>query len=99
SVRTYVPAAENVAVVAAEVGLANVTAPGPLDLLQVIVRALSMSTAVPASVAAAGSVTFRSGPALTTGASFTALTVIVTVPTFESRLPSFALKVKLSAPL
>src|SRR5437773_1192606 len=34
-----------------------------------------------------------------TGASFTAATVIVTVATFESRLPSFALNVKLSGPL
>ena len=34
-----------------------------------------------------------------TGASLTAVTVIVTVATFESTLPSFALNVKLSAPL
>src|SRR5438093_13686341 len=32
SVSTYVPAAENVAVVAAELELAKVTVPGPLDL-------------------------------------------------------------------
>src|SRR5438445_1618343 len=56
SASTYVPAAEKVAVVEAAFGLANVTVPGPLDLLQEIVSALSMSTAVPASVAAAGSV-------------------------------------------
>jgi len=36
---------------------------------------------------------------LATGASFTALTVIDTVAMLESRLPSFALKVKLSGPL
>ena len=34
-----------------------------------------------------------------TGASLTAVIVIDTVATFESRLPSFALNVKLSAPL
>ena len=34
-----------------------------------------------------------------TGASFTALTVIATVATFESAVPSFALYVKLSGPL
>src|SRR2546425_469505 len=98
SVSTYVPAAENVAVVAAELGLANVTVPGPLDLLQVIVRALSTSTAVPASVAAAGSVTFRSGPALTTGGSLTGVIVIETVAVFESRAASRALNVMVSAP-
>ena len=35
----------------------------------------------------------------TAGASFTAVTVIETVATLESRLPSFALYVKLSGPL
>ena len=34
-----------------------------------------------------------------TGASLTAVTVIVTVATFESTLPSLALKVKLAMPL
>ena len=34
-----------------------------------------------------------------TGASLTAVTVIDTVATFESSVPSLALKVKLSAPL
>jgi hypothetical protein len=34
-----------------------------------------------------------------TGASLTLVTAIVTVPTFESTVPSLALKVKLSAPL
>ena len=34
-----------------------------------------------------------------TGASLTAAIAIVTVATFESRLPSFALNVKLSEPL
>jgi hypothetical protein len=34
-----------------------------------------------------------------TGASLTAVTVIVTVATFESAVPSFALYVKLSVPL
>ena len=33
------------------------------------------------------------------GASFTGVTVIDTVATFESAVPSFALKVKLSGPL
>src|SRR6266550_3340690 len=88
---TYVPPTENVAVVAGELGLANVTVPGPLTLLHAIARLLSMSVAVPASDAVAGSVMVRSGPASTTGGSLTAVTVIVTVATFESSAPSLAL--------
>ena len=38
-------------------------------------------------------------PSSATGASFTGVTVIVTVAVFESAVPSFALKVKLSGPL
>src|SRR5438132_9362852 len=72
SANTYVPAAEKVAVVAGEPGLANVTVPGPLTLLQAMVMLLSISTAVPASDAVAGSAIVRSGPALTTGGSLTA---------------------------
>src|SRR3989475_768591 len=60
---TYVPPTEKVAVVAGELALANVTVPGPLTLLQKIVRVLSTSVAVPASKAVAGSVIARSGPA------------------------------------
>jgi hypothetical protein len=37
--------------------------------------------------------------ALATGASFTAVTVMLTVATLESEKPSFALNVKLSGPL
>ena len=37
--------------------------------------------------------------AFATGGSFTDVTVIVTVATFEFSVPSFALYVKLSAPL
>src|SRR5438128_5753898 len=95
---TYVPLTEKVAVVAGELALANVTVPGPLTLLHAIARLLSMSVAVPASDAAAGRVTVRSGPALTTGASLTAVIVIETVATFESRAASRALNVMVSAP-
>ena len=58
------------------------------------------STSVALSViafAVSSSVVTAWSPA--TGASFTAVTVSVTVAVFESRLPSFALNVKLSGPL
>jgi hypothetical protein len=92
-------AAEKVAVVAGGFRLADVTVPGPLTLLQAMVRLPLTSVAVPASMADPGSVIVRSGPALTTDTSFTALTVIVTVATLEAAVPSLTLKVKLSAPL
>ena len=40
-----------------------------------------------------------SAPSLATGASFTAVTVMVTVAGAESAVPSLAVKVKLSLPL
>ena len=85
-------AAATVAVVTAALALPKVVVPGPLTWLQVIVSdGPSTSTAVPFSDALAGIVTLRSGPAFTTGASFTAARVIVTVATGESTVPSFAL--------
>jgi hypothetical protein len=68
---TYVPAAENVAVVLATAGCANVTVPGPLTLLHSVVRAppgRPSSETVPASEAWLASVIVRSAPALTMGA-------------------------------
>ena len=47
----------------------------------------------------ASSSTVWSGPLLKEGASLTGVTLMATVAVFESRLPSLALKVKLSAPL
>ena len=61
-----------IAVVLAAAGFAKVTVPGPVVLDQATVSAGGAgnpsSLAVPLRVAAAGSVTVRSGPALTTGA-------------------------------
>src|SRR5438093_480209 len=55
--RTYVPAVENVAVVASAVASVNVTVPGPLTLLQSTDTIVpSGSLAVPASDAVAGNV-------------------------------------------
>ena len=54
-------------------GFANVTAPGPLTLLQVVWTGPS-SVTVPSSVAAAGRVTVRSGPAPTCGVCCTVMT-------------------------
>src|SRR5262245_56987748 len=70
--RMYTPALLNVAVVAAAFALENVTVPGPLTFDHVIESVLPAgrpsSVAVPLSVAAPGSATFRSGPASTIGA-------------------------------
>ncbi len=56
---------------------------------------------VAASVKAAESVSslVETLCAVATGASFTGVTLIDTIAGVESRLPSFALNVKLSAPL
>src|SRR5256712_4704624 len=83
SISTYVPALENVAVVAHSFGCANVTVPGPLTLLHVAMGSPPgnpSSVTVPASAACAGSVMVWSGPALTIGARLTVpgLTWIVT---------------------
>src|SRR5690606_11932373 len=63
----------NRAVVSTARLLANVTVPGPLSLLQVVVRdsvGLPSSATVPLSVASAVIATVRSGPAETIGATF-----------------------------
>ena len=70
---TYVPAAEKLAVVSTAAALPNVTVPGPLTSVQVVVTVAGgfgkpSSVTVPSSVAAAGKVIVWSGPALTTGA-------------------------------
>ena len=53
------------------------------------------------AVAASPSVKARAAPSMLarTGASLTALTVMVTAAAFESAVPSLTVKVKLSAPL
>src|SRR6266550_5227962 len=91
SANTYVPPTEKVAVVTGAFALPKVVVPGPLTWLQVIVSdGPSTSTAVPFSAALAGIETLRSSPAFTTGASFTAASVIATVATGESAVPSLA---------
>ncbi len=83
------PPAEKLAVVAAALALPNVAVPGPLTWLQVIVRdGPSASATEPASEALAGRVTDRSAPALTTGASFTGVMVMLTVAVALPPLPS-----------
>jgi hypothetical protein len=72
-----------VAVVEAAAGFAKVTVPGPETLVHAAVTAPGglgrpSSLAEPASVAAAGIVTSRSGPASAVGAWFPALTTTVT---------------------
>src|SRR2546425_290548 len=60
SVTTYVPATENVAVLLRAAGFPNVTVPGPLVLLHIVVTGAPprpSSTADPISSAEAGSVT------------------------------------------
>jgi hypothetical protein len=70
--RGYVPAAANDTCVLDEFGLAKVT-PLPLTTLQVYVNGLGTpsSVAVAVTVAVAGSVIVRFGPAFTTGGEFT----------------------------
>src|SRR6266550_4115724 len=71
---TYVPASLNAALVTVIVGLANVTVPGPLTLLQVLLSVLPegrpSSLTVPLRLAWAGRVIVWSGPALEVGAWF-----------------------------
>ena len=95
--RTYEPDVENVAVVAAAFGLAKVTVPGPLTIDQVMVTAPGgfgspSSVTVPARVAAAGKVTVRSGPALTTGAWLTGAPENARIWTSSARNPVYALR-------
>ena len=83
------PCIENVAVVASDAALANVTAPGPLTLLHVVVtdpRRHPSSVAVPDSDATlTGNVIVWSPPASTTGARLmTPSTVTVTTSVAES---------------
>ena len=73
---TYVPAAENDAVVTAADALPKLTVPGPEIFVHSKVSAPGgfgkpSSVAVPCSEAWAGSVMVRAGPALTTGAWLT----------------------------
>src|SRR5512132_4587350 len=80
---TYVPDAEKLAVVSTALALPKATVPGPLTLLHVVVTAPGglgrpSSVTVPSRVAEAGSVIVSSAPALTTGAWFCGMTVIVT---------------------
>ena len=79
------PAAENVTVGVSVVVLENVTVPGPLTLVQLLVSCAGgdgspSSVAVAASAVDAGSVIVLSAPAFTTGAVLggMGLTVIVT---------------------
>jgi hypothetical protein len=61
---------ENVAVVLRAAGLAKVTVPGPLTILQFIVRVQASrqkSVAVPERITLKGNVIVWSGPALTIG--------------------------------
>src|SRR5207237_2987404 len=70
SISTYVPAVPNVAVVTVSFACANVTVPGPLTLLQVVVGSppgWPSSVTTPASEAGAGVDTTSSEPAFTTG--------------------------------
>ena len=74
SISTYVPALENVAVVASSCENAKVTVPGPLTWLHVEIGSppgRPSSVMVPESDACAGNVIVWSGPALTTGARLT----------------------------
>src|SRR5438046_217381 len=76
SVRTYVPAADRLAVVLSAVASPNVTFPGPPFFVQTVVTGTPeapSSVTVPASDTPAGSVTAVSGPALTMGGAFGAL--------------------------
>src|SRR2546426_1032902 len=71
--RVYTPAAEKVAVVLSALEALNVTVPGPLTLLHMMVSAPGglgspSSVAVPVRLAAFGSVIVWLAPALTTGA-------------------------------
>ena len=71
SCKTYAPAWLNVAVVARLAAFANVTVPGPLTLLHVVVNVLPAgnpsSLAVPLSDALAGNVIVWFAPAFTVG--------------------------------
>ena len=73
--RTYVPAALKLAVVAAVPGFAKVTVPGPLTLFQTTVSVLPTgrpsSPAVPVRLAVLGKVIVWFRPALTDGGWFT----------------------------
>jgi hypothetical protein len=87
--KTYVPDAENVAVVASAFAFPNVTVPGPLNLLQVVVTLLPTgnpsSVAVPDKLAPAGNVIVEPVPAFTFGAVFAAgFTTIVTLENADS---------------
>ena len=78
---TYAPASLKLAAVSAADALPNTTAPGPLCLVHKSVKAaggpgLSSSLTAPSSEASAGSVISRSGPASTSGAAFSTLTVM-----------------------
>ncbi len=77
------PATENVALVLALVGAVNVVVPGPLTCDHTTVSVLPAgspsSPAVPASVAAFGSVTLWSAPAFAVGAALVGGGVSVTV--------------------
>src|SRR2546426_11205974 len=83
--RTYVPPAENDAVVFVTLALPNVTVPGPLNFDHVVVSVPlgnPSSLAAPCNIAMAGSVMVWSVPALAVGG---ALTMIVTLPVFVAR--------------
>jgi len=61
---------------------------------------LALSTSLATSIPVAGVFCgVLNAPATATGASFTGVTVIEIVATFEFKLPSLALKVKLAGPL
>ena len=99
--KTYVPATLKDAVVEAALGFPKVTVPGPLTLIQLEVNVepwgRPSSVAVPLSVAEAGRVIVRSGPAFTCGATFSAITVTVAV-SLALKAESLALRRKTYVP-
>src|SRR5437773_2733991 len=71
SISTYVPDAEKLAVVTVSFGCANVTVPGPLTLLQVVIGSppgWPSSVTTPTSDAVTDGATTSSEPAFTAGA-------------------------------
>src|SRR6185295_9431696 len=73
--KTYVPAAENVAVVLSAAAFANVTVPGPLTLdhvvWSVVLGTQSTGVAVPETLTPAGSIVDESALAVTASGVFT----------------------------
>src|SRR5262245_34750004 len=95
SLSTYVPAVEKMARVSTSATFSNVTVPGPLTLLHVVLTSAGgigspSSFTVASSIASAGNVIVWSTPASTSGAVLGGSTVIVVAPPAVSA-PSKAL--------